>query len=424
MHMLTPHDTSDDPDADIESLYSIDDEFSADLLFPDSDSESDPYTESNGLELVYPLYSPPPPLYPSSPKLTLPLAPLLIYPTTWDPPVKVIGYFDTGATMTILAPYILPSCYWKPYKQYFIAADGKTFFVDLISKDPVKFKIFPLLTVSHRVLGSSLPDRDALIGFDLLTKFPGLQWSSHGLTYKKQTLPWITTPTLLSHTSLLDDIRQKLISECCADSHTGFLTKCDHPLWKNSKFFIRLPFKKNEDANPTKASHSGMNPAHLALAQEEVSLLQDQGLLESTSSTWACEAFYVNKRAEQICGKLRLVINYQPLNVFLVDDKFPLPTRLALMLQLSDATIFSKFDLKVGFWQLGIHPDDRHKTGFCIPSSHFQWTIMPFGLKVAPSLFQKAMMSIYAPIQRQALIYIDDILLFSKNVADHQKLLS
>ena len=70
-----------------------------------------------------------------------------------------------------------------------------------------------------------------------------------------------------------------------------------------------------------------MNLEHLALAIQECAELQEQGLIESTDSSWACEAFYANKRSEQVRGKLRLVINYHPLNYFLRDDKFPLPNR-------------------------------------------------------------------------------------------------
>lgn len=97
------------------------------------------------------------------------------------------------------------------------------------------------------------------------------------------------------------------------------------PLWKNKEFFISLPFKQNEDVNPTKASHPRMSPEHQQMATDECAELRQQGLIEPTNSPWACHAFYVNKRSEQIMGKQRLVINYQPLNHFLVDDKFPLP---------------------------------------------------------------------------------------------------
>ncbi|XP_043693375.1 uncharacterized protein LOC122643869 [Telopea speciosissima] len=286
MHMLAPFSITDDPDADVESLYSVDDDFSPDLLFvlenwEDEDLDtSSPESESDGFDPIYPMASPlSSPNPPKSPtfaitKTPLPQASLSISPTIWDRPIKVIGYFDT-------------------------------------------------------------------------------------------------------------DIKEQLLLRCSAENHADFLTKCDHPLWQNPKFFIRLPFQKNEDANPTKASHSGMKPEHLTSAQQEVALLEAQGLIEKTSSPWACEAFYVNKRAEQKRDKLRLIINYQPLNAFLADDKFPLPTRPALLLQLSKAKIFSKFDLKAGFWQLGIHPDNRSKTGFCIPGGQFsplvsRWLLLCF----------------------------------------------
>ncbi|CAE6074580.1 unnamed protein product [Arabidopsis arenosa] len=223
---------------------------------------------------------------------------------------------------------------------------------------------------------------------------------------------------------ILNPVKEDIIRTSCAASHSEFLTKCSSPLWKNPDFFISLPFKKNEDVNPTKASHPGMNPDHYNLALEEVDQLQKEDLIEKTTSPWACEAFYVNKRAEQVRGKLRLVINYQPLNHFLADDKFPLPKREVLFQRLPQAQVFSKFDLKAGFWQLGIKPEDRPKTGFCIPDRHYHWKVMPFGLKVAPSLFQKAMIKIFEPILPNALVYIDDILLFSSDIDSHTALLA
>ena len=100
------------------------------------------------------------------------------------------------------------------------------------------------------------------------------------------------------------------------------------------------------------------------MATEECQQLLQQGLIEATTSPWACHAFYVNKRSEQIRGKQRLVINYQPLNHFLSDDKFPLPNKNTLFSNLSNAKIFSKFDLKTGFWQLAQF-EKYHQTTWC-----------------------------------------------------------
>ncbi|GKD18283.1 hypothetical protein Tco_1207441 [Tanacetum coccineum] len=129
-----------------------------------------------------------------------------------------------------------------------------------------------------------------------------------------------------------------------------------------------------------------MNPEHYQLAKEECEQLVSQGFIEPTTSPWACEAFYVNKRSEQVRGKLRLVINYQPLNHFLADDKFPLPQKKSLFQHLADARVLSKFDLKSSFPK----GNDNH----------------------------------FEPILSNTLVYIDDILLFSPDEQSHAELLS
>ena len=73
---------------------------------------------------------------------------------------------------------------------------------------------------------------------------------------------------------------------------------------------------------------------------------------------------------------------------------------------------------------MGIHPEERHKTAFCIPDHHYQWIVMPFDLKNAPFQFQKAMVTLFQPLLNNALIYVDDILLFSKDEESHKKLLT
>ena len=112
-----------------------------------------------------------------------------------------------------------------------------------------------------------------------------------------------------------------------------------------------------------------------------------------------------------------MVINYKPLNHFLQDDKFHLPNTMTLF------SCLHKFDLKTIFWQLGIDPEDRYKISFCIPDHHYQWRVIPLGLKAAPLLFQKAMIKVFKLMLRSTLIYIDDVLLFSKDKESHATLL-
>ncbi|KAK4383784.1 polyprotein [Sesamum angolense] len=244
------------------------------------------------------------------------------------------------------------------------------------------------------VIGSKLHGRDLLIGFDLYHKAQKLQVLPTGLKYKRYFQPFSTIPRIFAIRDApapYADIANKL-KQCCADSHADF--KHPHP----------------------------NDPDDLVL-DEECNQLLALGLIEPTKSNWACPAFYVNKRIEQIRGKKRLVIDYKALNHFLLDDKFPLPKTKVLFSYLAKAQIFSKFDIKLGFWQLGINPKERYKTAFCLPNAQYQWTVMPFGLKVAPSLFQKAMIKIFEPILHTTLIYIDEILLYTQDQPTHEKLL-
>ena len=98
----------------------------------------------------------------------------------------------------------------------------------------------------------------------------------------------------------------------------------------------------------------------------------------------SCLAFYVQKSVELERGTPRLVINYKPLNNVLEWIRYLIPNIKDLINQLSDAIIFSKFDFKSGFWQIQIHEENKYKTAFTTPFDHYEWNVMPFGLKKCP----------------------------------------
>ena len=86
------------------------------------------------------------------------------------------------------------------------------------------------------------------------------------------------------------------------------------------------------------------------------------------------------------------------------------------MQRISNAKIFSKFDMKSGFWQIQISEKDKYKTAFNVPFGQYEWNVMPFGLKNAPSEFQKIMNDILNPFQDFSIVYIDDVLIFLKTL--------
>ena len=82
--------------------------------------------------------------------------------------------------------------------------------------------------------------------------------------------------------------------------------------------------------------------------------------------------------------------------------------------QLHSSRVFTKLDLASGYHQLRIHPDDRHKTAFVAPEGFYEWTVIPFGLANAPSAFMRVMHRILSTYRKFTIVYIDDILIFSR----------
>ena len=77
--------------------------------------------------------------------------------------------------------------------------------------------------------------------------------------------------------------------------------------------------------------------------------------------------------------------------------------------------------MKSGFWQVAVEEEDRFKTTFSIPVGHYEWNVMHFGLKHEPSIFQKVMNQVFKPYFDWIIVYIDDVLIFSKSVEEHFK---
>jgi hypothetical protein len=77
--------------------------------------------------------------------------------------------------------------------------------------------------------------------------------------------------------------------------------------------------------------------------------------------------------------------------------------------------------MKSGFWQIQIKEEDRYKTAFTVPFGQYEWNVMPFGLKNAPSEFQKIMNDIFNQFPKFTIVYIDDVLVFSQSLDQHFK---
>ncbi|GJT87832.1 Orf y [Tanacetum coccineum] len=123
----------------------------------------------------------------------------------------------------------------------------------------------------------------------------------------------------------------------------------------------------------------------------------------------------------EVKGKERMVFNYKYLNDNTYKDQYSLLGINTIIKRIGGAKIFSKFDLKSRFYQVAMDEESIPWTAFLVPRGLYEWLVMPFGLKNAPAVFQQKMDKCFKGTKSFIAVYIDDILVFSKNEKDHAK---
>jgi len=117
-----------------------------------------------------------------------------------------------------------------------------------------------------------------------------------------------------------------------------------------------------------------------------------------------------------------MCVDYRPLNEVTVKNKYPLPRIDILFDQLSGARYFSKIDLRLGYHQIKIRKEDIPKTTFSTRYGLYEFTVISFGLTNAPDYFMYLMNSIFMEeLDVFVIIFIDDILIYSKTQEDHAR---
>jgi hypothetical protein len=160
-----------------------------------------------------------------------------------------------------------------------------------------------------------------------------------------------------------------------------------------------------------------MPPAELAELKKELQELLDKGFIRPSTSPWGCPALFVKKDES-----LRLSIDYCPLNVVTIKNKYHLPCIDVLFDQLVGGKVFSKIDLRSGCHQIKIRSSDIRKTAFSTRYGLYEYLVMSFGLTNAPAYFMYLMNSVFMPeLDKFVVVFIDDILVYSKNEAEHAK---
>ena len=152
-------------------------------------------------------------------------------------------------------------------------------------------------------------------------------------------------------------------------------------------------------------------PAHTKALDEWIDQNLDKGYISVSDSKYGSPTFVVPKKD----GGYRIVQDYRELNQHTETDVTPLPNMATAIQDLADCTLFSKFDIRDGYYNIQVVPEDRWKTGFNTHRGHYEFNVMPQGLKGAPPTFARNISEDLQPLYRKHTAkrlrhYMDDVI--------------
>jgi hypothetical protein len=161
-----------------------------------------------------------------------------------------------------------------------------------------------------------------------------------------------------------------------------------------------------------------LSATELAELKKQLEELTNAGFIRPSKSPYGAPILFVKKKD----GTMRMCVDYRALNNITIKNSYPLPRVDELFDRLQGAKYFSKIDLRSGYHQIRIAPEDVPKTAFRTRYGHFEFLVLPFGLTNAPATFMHLMHETFRSfLDEFALVFLDDILIYSKTLEDHER---
>jgi len=181
---------------------------------------------------------------------------------------------------------------------------------------------------------------------------------------------------------------------------------------------VDLAIELQEGKQPPYGPLYPFSPAELEILRQWLEEQLQKGFIQVSKSLVGAPILFVPKKD----GTLRLCVDYRGLNVVTVKNRYPLPLINEIMDRVQGAQFFSKIDLKDAYYRIRIHPRDKWKTAFRTRYGHYEFLVVSMGLTNAPAAFQAYInQALRGLVDDFCIVYLDDILIFSKTEEEHTK---
>ncbi|KAK7906795.1 hypothetical protein WMY93_015407 [Mugilogobius chulae] len=175
---------------------------------------------------------------------------------------------------------------------------------------------------------------------------------------------------------------------------------------------------KLHDETPFKQRARPIHPRDIEAVRSHLRDLLEAGVIRESESPFASPIVVVRKRN----GDVRLCIDYRKLNLQTVKDAYALPNLEESFSALTGSKWFTVLDLKSGYYQIQMDEADKAKTAFVTPLGFWEWNWMPQGVTNTPSTFQRLMEKCMGDLNlKEVLVFLDDIIIFSDTLEEHEK---
>lgn len=209
---------------------------------------------------------------------------------------------------------------------------------------------------------------------------------------------------------------QEILLELCEDYADIFHLDGDKPTTNN---FYSQDLHLT-DSTPVYTPAYRLPQTQKSEIRAQVQKLFVNELIEYSQSPYNSPLLLVPKKSTDSTKKWRLCVDFRVLNRKLIPDKHPLPRMDDILDSLSRAKYFSVIDLHSGFHQIPLNENSRPLTAFSTDFGMFQWTVLPFGISVAPASFTRMMTLAFSGLEpNKAFIYMDDIIIVGFSEKNH-----